>query len=125
MKVLVDSSVWVAYLRGTSDLPTLDWLIEEGLVVTNDLILAELLPPLLVRGERKLVCLLRDIECLPLTLDWDDIIQMQVTCLRHGINKVGVPDLIIAQHARQNDLSLFSTDKHFALMSKHVRLKLQ
>jgi len=125
MKVLVDSSVWVAYLRGTSDLPTLDWLIEEGLVVTNDLILAELLPPLLVRGERKLVCLLRDIECLPLTLDWDDIIQMQVTCLRHGINKVGVPDLIIAQHARQNDLLLFSTDKHFALMSKHVRLKLQ
>ncbi len=124
MKVLVDSSVWVAYLRGTSDLPTVDRLIEEGLVVTNDLILAELLPPLLVRGERRLAGLLRDIECLPLTLDWDDIIQMQITCLRHGINKVGVPDLIIAQHARQNDLALFSTDKHFALMSKHVPLKL-
>ncbi|MBM4148256.1 MAG: PIN domain-containing protein, partial [Lentisphaerae bacterium] len=76
MKVLVDSSVWVAYFRGTSDLPAVDWLIEEGLVVTNDLILAELLPPLLVRGERKLVSLLRYIERLPLTLDWDDIIQM-------------------------------------------------
>ena len=125
MKVLVDSSVWVAYLRGTRDLPALDWLIEEGLVVTNDLILAELLPPLLVRGERKLVGLLRDIERLPLALDWDDIIQMQATCLRHGINKIGVPDLIIAQHARQNNLSLFSLDKHFALISKHVPLHLQ
>ena len=125
MKVLVDSSAWVAYLRGTSDLPTVDWLIEESLIVTNDLILAELMPPLLLRGERKLVGLLRDIECLPLTLDWDEIIQVQVTCLRHGINKVGIPDLIIAQHARQNDLALFSLDKHFYLMSKHVRLNLQ
>jgi len=62
---------------------------------------------ILARGERKLVGLLRDIERLPLTLDRDDIIRMQATCLRHGINKVGVPDLIIAQHARQNDLSLF------------------
>lgn len=125
MKVLVDSSVWVAYLRGSSELPTLDWLIEEGLVVTNDLILAELLPPLILRGERKLAGLLHDIERFPLTIDWDDIIQMQVTCLRHGINKVGVPDLIIAQHARQNDLSLLSTDKHFTLMNKHISLKLQ
>ena len=125
MKVLVDSSVWVAYFRGTSDLPAVDWLIEEGLVVTNDLILAELTPPLLVRGERKLVNLLRDIERLPLTLDWDGIIRMQVTCLRHGIKKVGIPDAIIAQHAMQNNLSLFSLDKHFQWLSRHVPLNLQ
>jgi len=61
-------------------------LIEEGLVVTNDLILAELTPALLVRGERKLVGLLRDIERVPLTLGWDGIIEMQVACLRNGIN---------------------------------------
>lgn len=125
MKVLVDSSVWVAYFRGTSDLPAVDWLIEEGLVVTNDLILAELTPPLLVRGARKLVGLLRDIERLPLTLDWDGIIRMRVTCLRRGINKVGIPDVIIAQHAMQNNLSLFSLDKHFQLLSRHVPLNLQ
>ena len=125
MKVLVDSSVWVAYFRGTDDLPAVDWLIEEGLVVINDLILAELSPPLLVRGERKLVRLLRDIERLPVTLDWDGIIQMQVICLRNGINKVGIPDLIIAQHAMQNNLSLFSLDKHFPLLSKHIPLNLQ
>jgi len=125
MKVLVDSSVWVAYFRGTGDLPAVDWLIEEGLVVTNDLILAELTPPLLVCGERKLVRLLCDIERPPLTLDWDGIIQMQVTCLRNGINKVGIPDLVIAQHAMQNNLSLFSLDKHFPLLSRHVPLNVQ
>lgn len=125
MKVLVDSSVWVAYFRGSSDLSALDWLIEEGLVVTNDLILAELTPALLVRGERRLVALLGDIERAPLTLDWAGIIELQVTCLRNGINKVGVPDLIVAQHAMQHKLSLFSLDKHFRLLGKHVPLSLQ
>ena len=125
MNVLVDSSVWIAYFRGTSELPSLDWLIEEGLAVTNDLILAELTPVLLVRGERKLVGLLREIERVPLTPDWDGIMELQVTCLRNGINKVGIPDLIVAQHAMQHNLSLFSLDKHFRLLSKHVALKLQ
>lgn len=124
MKVLIDSSVWVAYFRGVGGLTKVDWLIEEGSIVTNDLILAELMPPLLMRGERKLVALLREIERIPLALDWDGIVEMQVTCLRNGINKVGLPDLIIAQHAIQNEYALFSYDKHFALLGRHVPLKL-
>ena len=59
-----------------------------------------------------------------MTLDWDGIIEMHVTCLRNGINKVGIPDLIVAQQAMQNSLSLFSLDKHFRLLSKHVALQL-
>jgi hypothetical protein len=124
MKVLVDSSVWVAYFRGTGDPTTVDWLIEEDILVTNDLILAELTPPLLVRKERKLVALLREIERIPLTPDWDEITAMQVTCLRNGINKVGIPDLIIAQHAIQNRLALLSLDKHFSLLHRHLPLNL-
>jgi len=124
MKVLVDSSVWVAYFRGTGNLADVDWLIEEDLVVTNDLILAELLPALLVRDETRLAGLLREIERLPLAIDWDGIVQMQVTCLRNGINKVGIPDLILAQHAQQNDVALFSLDKHFALLGRHLSLTL-
>jgi len=124
MKVLVDTSVWVAYLRGADEGLGVDWLIEEGLLVTNDMILAELTPPLVVGGKRTLVGLLRDVERLPLALDWDGIVQMQVTCLRNGINKVGIPDLIIAQHAIQNELALFSLDKHFALLGRHFPLHL-
>jgi predicted nucleic acid-binding protein len=125
MNVLVDSSVWIAYFRGNCDLPSLDWMIEEGLTVTNDLILAELTPALLVHGERKLVGLLREIERIPLALDWDGIIEMQVTCLRNGINRVGIPDLIIAQNAIQHNLALFSLTKHFRLLCKHVALNLK
>ena len=125
MNVLVDSSVWVAYFRGTNALPTLDWLIEEGLVVTNDIILAELTPALLVRGERKLVSVLREMVCVPLAVDWNGIIEMQVACLRKGINRMGLPDLMVAQNAMQHNLSLFSLDKHFRLLGKHVPLVLQ
>tara|TARA_B110000438_G_scaffold226938_2_gene221311 strand:- start:529 stop:681 length:153 start_codon:yes stop_codon:yes gene_type:complete len=49
---------------------------------------------------------------------------MQIICLRNDINKVGLPDLIIAQHAMQNELVLFSHDKHFAKISRHVPLSL-
>ena len=125
MKVLVDSSVWVAYFRGAGNLSTVDLLIEEDLVVTNDLILAELTPPLLARGERKLITILKNIEKSPIALDWEEIINMQVLCIRNGINKMGIPDLIIAQHAMQNNQVLFSMDRHFSLLSKHVPLKLQ
>lgn len=124
MSVLVDSSVWVAYFRGTGDMREVDLLIDEGLVVTNDLILAELTPPLMIRGERKLIGLLQEIERPALAPDWEGIIQMQTTCLRNGINKVGIPDLIIAQHAIQNGFSLFSLDKHFGLLSRHISLRL-
>jgi len=124
MKVLVDSSVWVAYFRGADDLPALEWLIDEGLIVTNDLILAELTPPLLVRREQKLVRLLNELERPALAVDWSAIIQMQVTCLRNGVNKVGIPDLIIAQHAMQSNFALFSLDKHFVLISSLVPLEL-
>lgn len=125
MKVLVDSSTWIDYLRGTGDSSGLDWLIEEGSIVTNELILAELTPPLLVRGKNKLVDILWNIERIRLTLDWDAIIHMQVTCLRNGINKVGIPDLIIAHHAIQHDLSLLTSDKHFTLIAQHFPLLLQ
>lgn len=124
MKVLVDSSSWIAYLRGTGDTEAMDWLIDENLVVTNDLILAELLPSLLVRGNRPLARLLREIERSPLDVDWEDVIRLQTVCLRNGINNVGIPDLIVAQNAIQHGIALLSLDRHFTLLARHEALKL-
>jgi Ni,Fe-hydrogenase I small subunit len=39
------ASVWLEYLRGTGCIEAIDYLIEEGQIATNELILAELLPP--------------------------------------------------------------------------------
>ena len=124
MSVLVDSSIWIDYFRGSGGAADLDYLIEENLVVVNALVLAELIPALRLRRQRKLIGLMREIVCPPLDIDWDDLIQMQVICLRHGINKVGIPDLIIAQHAIQNQLELYSRDRLFSLISQHVGLSL-
>jgi predicted nucleic acid-binding protein len=124
MSVLVDSSIWIEYFCGSMNDERLGFLIEENLVVVNDLILAELIPALHVRRQRKLIGLMREIICPPLQLEWADLIQMQVACLKHGINKVGIPDLVIAQHAIQNHLELYTRDKHFKLIAQHVPLSL-
>jgi predicted nucleic acid-binding protein len=124
MSVLVDSSIWIEYFRGSIDDERLGFLIEENLVVVNDLILAELIPALHLRRQRKLIGLMREIICPPLQLDWADLIQMQIACLKHGINKVGIPDLVIAQHAIQNHIELYTRDKHFKLIAQHVPLSL-
>ena len=122
MSVLVDTSVWVDYFRGAGSAEIVDRLVEENLVAVNDLILAEIIPPLHLRREKTLIALLREIKRHPISIDWDDIIQMQITCLRNGINGVGIPDLIIAQNAIQNHLHLLAYDRHFALMSERVPL---
>lgn len=122
MSVLIDSSIWISYFRGSGESDTVDFLIEENLVVTNDLILAELTPALHIRRQKRLIALLREVKRYPIQIDWDDITQMQITCLHNGVNGVGIPDLIIAQNAIQNDLHLLSLDKHFSVIGKHMPL---
>lgn len=124
MSVLVDSSIWVDYFRGSAKDRRLEFLIEENLVVVNNLILAELIPALHLKSQHKLIDLLREIACPPFELDWNALIQMQIICLKHGINKIGIPDLMIAQHAIHNDLELYTRDKHFKLIAQHIPLAL-
>lgn len=122
MSVLVDSSVWIEYFRGSDDRGKLDFLIEDNLVVVNELILVELIPVLHLKRQLKLISLMHEIACPPLAIDWDDLTQMQIKCLRGGINNIGIPDLMIAQHAIQNHLELYSHDKHFMLLAKLLPL---
>ena len=62
MSVLVDTSVWIEYLRNGNNSDKLEFLIDENLIVTNDLILAELIPFLKIRNQRKLISLLNKIN---------------------------------------------------------------
>ena len=120
MSVLVDSSVWIEYFRDAEQADVLDMLIEENLVVTNELILAELVPAFQIRKLREPINLLREVKRQPVHIDWDDIIEMQTLCLNNGINGIGIPDLIIVQNARQGSLRLLSNDKHFFIISKFL-----
>jgi len=123
MQILVDSSVWVDFFRGGPKTSRLRLFIKENIVVTNDLILAELIPPLKIRKQSKLISLMKALARLELKIDWDQIIDYQHRCLKKGINGVGIPDLIIAQNAVQNDCEIYSFDQHFKLMKNAIRIR--
>ncbi len=124
MKVLVDSSVWIDYFRGGGNSDRLDFLIDENILVTNDLILAELIPFLSIRNQYNLIDLLNFVEWLDLKISWEQITDFQHRCLKTGINGIGIPDLIIAQNALQNRCEIYSLDNHFELMRKPLKLLL-
>ena len=124
MSVLVDTSAWIEYFRTGNNSEKLDFLIDENLIVINDLILAELVPSLRVRNRRKIVNLLYNIYKLELSINWDQIIEFQFKCLKNGLNGIGIPDLIVAQNAKQNHCEIYSLDSHFKLMKDILRLQL-
>jgi predicted nucleic acid-binding protein len=124
MSILVDTSIWIEYFRSGSNSEKLDFLIDENIVVINDLILAELVPFLKVRNQRRVIDLLHNIKKLTLSIDWDQIIDFQFKCLKMGINGIGIPDLIVAQNAMQNGAEIYSHDNHFRLMTDILDLHL-
>jgi predicted nucleic acid-binding protein len=123
-KILIDSSVWIGFFRGVEEAKQLLQLLDSNMICTNDLIIAELVPYLIHKNENELVNLLKSIEKIKIDIDWSEITQMQVQNLKKGLNRVGIPDLIIAQNAIQNKLTLFSFDKHFELMKKSIGLSI-
>ena len=124
MLVLVDTSIWIDYFRDGNGSPDLDALIDENIVATNDIILAELIPYLKIRKQIKVIKLLQEIIRLPLQVNWEEIMEFQVKCLRSGANGVGIPDLMIAQNARANSCKVYSLDKHFRLLNQVIKVKL-
>lgn len=120
MLILVDTSIWIAYFRGGDT--AVDRLIDDNLIATNPVILAELLPAIRLRREHELAALLQEVRCLPLDIHWDNLIQMQLQCLQNGANGIGVADLLIAQNAQQQQCRLYSADKHFRLMANALAL---
>lgn len=124
MDVLVDTSIWIDYFRAGDNSKDLEHLIDENIIVINDIILAELVPYLKIKKQAKVIKLLHEINRIPLVISWDEIIAFQVKCLKAGANGVGIPDLIIAQNAKQNGCKVYSLDKHFRLLNEVIKVKL-
>ncbi len=116
--ILVDSSVWIEYFNGNEKTIILNTLIDMNSLCINDLILAELLPSMNCRKESALKELMLAITKIPLAINWNAIISMQTQNLDKGLNKVGIADLIIAQNVLDNNLELFTLDRHFKVMSE-------
>jgi hypothetical protein len=117
--VLVDSSVWIDYLRSgrNIDINYFNEIIDNNSICINDIILSELIPQLRIQKEREVIDILYSVKKITLNINWEKIIEYQFNNIKNGINKVGIPDLIILQNVIDSDLVLYSLDKHFKSMN--------
>ena len=123
-KVLVDSSIWISYFRDKNARIRLDELIVNNQICTNNLILSELVPFLHAKKQNDLITLLLELPKIGLSIDWEMIIKLQIANIEKGINRVGIPDLILVDNVSANNLILYSEDKHFKLIQKHFNFDL-
>ena len=122
--ILADSSVWIDYFNDAPISDTVETFLLRDELCVNEVILAELLPSIRHRKETHLESLLFQLPRLRMWIDWNELVIMQTENLRHGINKVGLPDLMIVQNAIQNNVTLLSSDKHFSLMNQIFKFDL-
>ncbi|HHP7241259.1 MAG TPA: PIN domain-containing protein [Cyclobacteriaceae bacterium] len=122
MSVLADSSVWIDYFRNEEN-TLLDKLISEDLVVTNEVILTELIPAFDLQNQKEVTKSLENLEVVPLSIDWMLIRKYQILILKNGINKVGIPDLLIIQQVIESNSTLYSFNKHFILMNQFLNFE--
>ncbi len=97
-------------------------LISDNQICTNEIILAELVPFLEIKNQTGIIEGLLHLDRIPLEINWSIITNYQIINLKNGINKVGIPDLIILDNVISNNLILFTEDKHFKLMSKYINV---
>src|SRR5690606_23343693 len=122
-KILIDSSVWIEYFRN-GNIPLIDKCLNDDFACINDIILTELQPVLKHRRRQDILEGLNALEKIPLKIDWEIIRTYQLLNLQNGINKVGIPDLIILQQVISEKITLFSFDKHFRLMNQFLNFEL-
>ena len=116
-QILVDTSVWINYFSNKNMHRPLDDLIKNDYICTNQIIFSELIPSLIHKNEIKLLNLIKNINDVPLNIDWVTIRDYQIFNLKNGINGVALIDLIILDAVITNRLIIYSTDKHFLKMS--------
>jgi len=124
VKVLVDTSIWIDYLKYGKYVSEIRSLLEQQRIVTNDVIIAELLPIILNDKKREVAELLNALERIPVFVDWNGLIAAQQKCLKNGFNKIGLLDLMILQTSIEHSVEIFAVDKHFRALGKIFNAKI-
>ena len=122
--IIIDSSAWIEYFKGNQKYYFIRELIYNNTICTNDIILTELLPSIIDKEENILAELLSSITKYVLSINWQEILNIQILNLKHGNNNIGISDIIIVQNCLQNNLKLVSNDKHFMAISKYIPLEI-
>lgn len=127
-EVLVDSSVWIDYFRGTSsqEAAILDELLAEELVCLTGLIKAKIIPSAKTSKEAALIS--ESFAALPLLSDpedmWETIVDWRIVLRKKGISGISIADLIIAAVGYAHDKLILARDRHFELMKEELGISL-
>jgi len=126
--ILVDSSVWIDYFNGSSTPATnrLDALLGEELLLTGDIILAEVLQGFRKEADfRHAKRLLERLEFRPML--GREVALQTARNYRHlrsrGVTPRKTIDVMIASFCLQNDHRLLHSDRDFDPMEKYLGLR--
>jgi len=122
MDFIVDSNIWIEFFNKKNYFDSLSGLLNNNEVYINKIILAELIPSSKAKKEDEFINCLSGIDLLELDIDWDEIIEIQYYCIKNGINKLGLLDIAIAQNAKQNNVGIFTMDRHMILLCNLIRV---
>lgn len=126
-KVLVDTSVWIAFFRGKdpSLIERIATLLKSGRAVYAGMIALELING--AKGHKELEVLydaFDAMQCIPITeTTYLSAGKLGYEVARKG-HTLGAVDLLIAQTAIENGVSLMTYDEHFSIMAEHGALTL-
>jgi predicted nucleic acid-binding protein len=124
VKVIVDTSVWIDYLKHGKHVNEIRTLLEQQRLVTNDVIMAELLPVIMHDKKKQISELLNALERIPVFVNWNNLIDAQLKCLKNGHNKIRLLDLMILQTSIEYSVEIFSVDKHFHALAELFQVKI-
>jgi predicted nucleic acid-binding protein len=126
-KLLVDTTVWVKFLRGL-DVSLKEQLgspLLENRVFTSEIIIMEILRG--AKSDKEYSMLYQDFLSLSLlTMGhevWETAWKTSYNLRKSGIN-IPMADVIIASTALYYKCTLMHSDKHFNLIAKHTELKI-
>ena len=124
MAVIVDTSVWIAYLAGEA-IPEVERATSAATVVMSPLVVAEILSgDLSPLSRRTFGELLQDYAMADTTLShWIAVGELRRTLRAQGIN-VTIPDAHVAQCALDLDAILLSRDQIFGRIATLTSLRL-
>ena len=126
-KILIDTSVWIDFFKGTSEqtIETVSNLLKERRVLLTGIVLFELLQGAKDKKEaQKISSLLAPLDRFdPDPIFWEEA-GLEANRLRQkGISSPTI-DFILAFIAIEAKALFFSYDKHFQIVAQHLPLKL-
>ncbi|ACI21120.1 PIN domain-containing protein [Thermodesulfovibrio yellowstonii] len=115
--VIIDTSVFISFLRGAEAAPFVIKLLKENKAYINGIIIAELIQGLKnFKEESNLIELLKAVNTLEITVDiWIKAGKLSLDLKRKGIN-IPLTDVATAALAFEHDMELYTFDKHFDLI---------